>query len=286
MYTAKIENANGEILTLTGTEAVYQIISIVGVNPPQAQVNTAAIAGLDGALFNSSKLNTRNIVLTVKINGNAEANRLNLYKYFKTKEKCRFYFANDTLDVFIDGYIQNVECDLFSNSETAQISIICPSPYFQSVQQHIADTANVTPEFEFPFSINFDEPVIISTFHDADVVYVENDAETECGAEIVLDVKTPCSTIALNNAVTGEGLVLNYEFREFDRIVINTVKGQKSVTLIRDGVQSNLFSAVQLGSVFFQLVPGNNIIQFLIDGVADQMAVYITFKYYLNYRGV
>ena len=82
MYTAAIENASGSVYVLTGDEPVYQVLSIQGLNPPSAQLNVTNIVGLDGAKYNSARLNTREIVVTVKITGEVEKNRLNLYKYF------------------------------------------------------------------------------------------------------------------------------------------------------------------------------------------------------------
>ena len=91
MYIAKIENSNGSILELTGNEENFQIVSITGLHPPEAQINVTTIAGLDGARFNSAKLNTRNLVITLRLNNNPEDNRHLLYKYFRTKEACTFY---------------------------------------------------------------------------------------------------------------------------------------------------------------------------------------------------
>lgn len=287
MFTAKIENSNGEVLTLTGKEPIYQITNITGLNPPQAQINLSTIVGLDGAKFNSSKLNTRNLVLTVKINGNVEQNRLQLYKYFPTKEHCTFYYTNNSLDVYIEGYVENVECDYFTNSETAQISIICPQPYFKSIDEIIVDSSNVFAQFEFPFSIDIGDPVIISTIEDEDSIVVNNASESSTGAIITINILEAINSIELKNTVTGEDMVLDYSFAENDTIVINTNKGSKSITLIRGGVSSNLFSALQQGSDFIQLLQGVNRIDYICDdGDTDNSAVKITFTFALIYRGV
>lgn len=286
MFTAKIENSSGDMLELTGNEPVYQVIKITGLNPPKAQINTTSIVGLDGARFNSAKLDTRNIVLTVKINGEVETNRLNLYRYFRTKEPCTFYYANETLDVSINGYVDSVECDLFTNNELAQISIICPYPYFKSISQIIADSSNVLGLFVFPFSINASDPIAFSSLQTSGDIEVYNGSESETGATIEINVSNSVNTIQLNNVSTGDVFKLSYSFVDGDKIVINTNKGQKSIALIRNGTVTNIFSALQQGSAFFQLVAGMNLFEYSVDGVPSSDDISIMFKYYNEYRGV
>ena len=50
MFTARLRNSRNAEITLTGRETEYQIISIKGLNPPSAHLNTSNVAGLDGAL--------------------------------------------------------------------------------------------------------------------------------------------------------------------------------------------------------------------------------------------
>lgn len=286
MYTAKIENNNGEILTLTGKEKQYQIISITGLNPPKAQINSSSIAGLDGAIYNSAKLETRNIVITVRINGNVEANRLNLYKFFPTKTKCRFYYSNGSLDVSIDGYVDNVECNLFAKSEIAQISILCLSPYFQSIAEIIADSENSLPQFTFPFSIDIGAPVVFSELTEDGEIAVYNSSESETPTSIEIDFKAAAHSLTLVNTNGGGTLELDFDFATGDKVIVNTTKGGKSVTLMRDGALSNLFSAVKKGSKFFQLKPGVNMIDYAVDGQPESDAVFIVFRFHNSYRGV
>lgn len=287
MYQAKIENSSGNIMTLTGVEPIYQIISITGLNPPSAQINTTTIVGLDGAVFNSSKLQTRNLVLTVKINGNVEQNRLLLYSYFKTKDWCKFYYTNESLDVSIEGYVESVECDLFSNSEMAQISILCPYPYFKSLSEILTDSSKSIPQFYFPFSINIGEPVVISTLDESSGIAVYNSSESETGVTVQINILDACNSIEIKNITTGDDFEINFSFLANDTIIINTNKGQKSIKLIRAGVITNIFAALQQGSVFFQLAPGVNNFEYLVDNsAANNDEVTITFRYYNIYRGV
>ena len=286
MYTVKIENISGNVYVLTVNEAIYQVVNIVGLNPPKAQINTTTIVGLDGAVFNSSKLETRNIVITVKINGDVEENRLNLYRYFRTKEWCKFYYSNESVDVFIEGYVESVECGLFTNDERAQISIICPYPYFKSVEQIVDDISSTIAQFTFPFSINEGEPIPFSTLLISGETNVYNSTATESGVEIEIDISGAVSDIVIRNTTTGEQISLSYTFQSGDRVFINTNKGQKSVKLVRNGETSNLFSSVQQGSVFFQLNSGDNLFSYLVDDGDNNADVFIYFKHYNTYRGV
>lgn len=274
-------------MTLTGKEPIYQVINISGLNPPAAQINMTTIVGMDGAVFNSSKLQTRNLVLTVKINGDVEQNRLNLYSYFRTKEHCKFYYSNASLDVSIEGYVETVECDLFTNSEMAQISIICPYPYFRSIFEVTQDFSNVIKKFVFPFSINYGNPVVISTLDTSGNVSIYNHSESETGAIIYINFLDSASSLDIINTATGDEFEIVYSFLEDDSVVINTNKGKKSIMLIRSGAVTNLFSAVQAGSVFLQLLPGINTFNYTVSGsIANIDDVKVIFKYYNIFRGV
>lgn len=287
MFTASLENSRGNMITLTGDESAYQIISIKGLNPPSAHLNTTSVAGMDGAMYNSGRLNTRNIVITAKINGDVEENRQNLYTYCPTKEKVRFYFSNNNRDVYIDGYVDSVECDLFTNDERMQISIICPQPYFMDTSDTQVNGSSVTGLFTFPFSIEEDTPIPFSEYVLDNTIDLYNDSVNEIGVIIDIDVNDSVSSILIRNTGTGETFTLSYSFLENDHITIDTIKGQKSVTLLRNGVYTNLFSAMQRGSVFFQLAAGDNFFSYVVDGSASNNGdVTMMFTFYKMYRGV
>ena len=286
MYQAQIENSGGESLTLNGNETRWQVLSITGLNPPPAQINTTNISGMDGARFNSSKLGTRNIVIMLRINGNVEDNRQELYRFFRTKDVCTFYFSNDNRDVLIQGYVETVECDLFEQGQTMQISIICPYPYFQAIQNVIVDISNEVATFSFPFSINHGEPIPFTNYISNRVTNVKNNSETETGVMIGIYVLSDVGKIQIKDTDTGDSLTLVYSFLENDRIVINTEKGNKNISLIRNGVEANLFTALQEGSVFFQLKVGDNHFGYLVNDGSDDDAVYIVFDFSYKYRGV
>lgn len=285
MYTARIQNANKKEITLNNQESEFQILQIRGLSQPQAQINTTNIAGLDGARLNSAKLATRNIVITIRLNGDVEKNRHLLYSYFRTKEPCTFFYKNGTLDVSIDGIVETVDCDLFSRSELMQISIICPFPYFSSIAAVIFDISNETGGFYFPFSIDYDDPIPISTYEQGRVTNVFN-SQSETGVIIRIIAKNAFSSIRIQNVVTGEYVALNYAFQAGDIITVDTNKGQKGVSLLRAGATTNIFTSLQKGSTFFQLAMGDNEFAYQVDSGRGDNFVNIEFRFNNLYRGV
>lgn len=302
MFIAKIENKLGEVLTLTQIESEYQIVQIEGLNPPNAKINLLNMANIDGARFNNSKLETRELVVTVKLNGSGadvEANRQRLYRYFPTKDWCKFYYTNNFRNVFIEGYVNTVQVSPFAKDERMQISIICPQPYFKSLYMIIDDISKVLNRFEFPFAFGSngatnpdvptdpgtDDAIPFSEIEMDRVTNVYNDSESETGMMIEIDVIQPINTITIQNTDSGEFFTINYSFVQNDKIIINTNLGSKSISLVRDGVTYNIFPALVKGSTFFQLNIGNNFFGFTV-GESEASSVHIVFKHYTVYRGV
>lgn len=152
MYTLTVQNKYGEQLELTHNEA-YVIESIDGIDPPEAVINTTRNANADGSVFNSAYVDNRQITITLAINGPAEANRINLYRYFKARYPITLYYTNATRDVYINGYVKNVQIGFFQKKQIAQITILCPDPYFKGVTDEMVEFSSVEDLFEFPFSI-------------------------------------------------------------------------------------------------------------------------------------
>lgn len=283
MYVLKIENAKGDVLQLTQNEANYQIIKISGLNPPPAVINNSSVAGMDGSKFNSARLQERNIVITVKINGDVERNRLNLYKYLGTKQKCKIFYTNARRDVHIEGYVETIECDLFSIKQQMQISIICNEPYFKSASKMVDDISKVLNLFEFPFAI--DLPGIEFSSVDASrVVNVLNESESETGIIIDISVRGKVRNPVIRNIDTGEYFQINIDLDVGDHVVIDTNRGSKSIKLIRGETTSNIFNKIARNSTWFQLRIGDNFFAYESEIGAEFM--YIIFNHYYMYEGV
>ena len=284
MYTAKIENRSGDVYILNGDEAVWQIASITGLNPPQGLINTTTIVGLDGAVFNSAKLETRNIVITVRITGNAEQNRLQLYRAFRTKEWCRFYYSNDSVDVWIDGYVESVECDLFQKAEQAQISIICPQPHLIGAEEIVKDISGITDMFSFPFAIEA-AGVSFSDLSGADYAILHNSGDVVTGFVISVFARSTVTAPIIYNAVTNEAFRVKGTLEAGHTLTIDTRTGSHRLTITTpSGEVTNALHRKQKGGPWLQLQPGDNYIAYSAE--AGAAAMLVTLRHNDLYVGV
>lgn len=285
MYTLKIENTNGEIFELTHDFSNYYVTDVSGLTPPATTINTAKAGIIDGTFFNSASVEERNIVISLTINGDIEANRQKLYRIFPRKTACTVYFKNANRDVKIQGYVETIESDLFSKREKAQISIICPRPYFEDLATIYAELAATLSMFEFPFAIEEDNPIPFSEATDYPIAEIMNEGDAEAGCIISIEVNDTIQGIKIINTSTQQFFYLDSAFVDHDKITISTISGQMGVTRERGGTKTNILNYVGANSTWLRLAPGVNYFTYTIDD-GDTEDVEITFEATTLYGGV
>lgn len=280
MYTAIVKNSKGESLNLSQHPNV-KVKKIDGLTPPKATLNFSVIATKDGSALNSARTENRNIVCYLAPVYDIENSRLTIYKFFRSKQPVYFYFANGSRNVFIEGVVEHVDGDLFEKSQTLQISIICPEPYFKALEETVTDLSQIAPLFSFPFAIaeagiSFSE--IVKTI-EKNIYYA---GEVETGFTIELRALAAVTDPTIYNEA-GESFSIGLEMQAGDVVTINTVKGSKTVTLLRDGVVSNIINKVKPNPTWFTLIPGDNVYLY---SASNPDLVQVSFKHYALYEGV
>ena len=200
IFTLIIKNYKGETYELTHNYERYYVKSITGLTPPSAVINTSvsgspsavintSVSGsYDGSFYNSSRLEKRNIVITLGLKGKVEENRQRLYSIFPMKKECEIYFKNRNRDLKIKGYVESIEGDIFVQKEEIQISIICPNPYFETPLSVECEMSRTVPLFEFPFSIAKANPISFGKILDKPTCNIYNNGDIECGCIITISV--------------------------------------------------------------------------------------------------
>ena len=251
------------------------ITEIEGLGPVKANVNMTQLATADGDIFNSSRLNGRNLVIHARFTyaNTIEEARLLSYKFFPIGHKLTFHIETDNRIAETEGYVESNEPEIFSDEADMQVSVLCESPWFYSVDEdgkQQTNFSNVVANFEFPFSNeSLTEPLIefgrIINKKES-TVYYDGDAETGCKIEIHAIGNVEMVTIY--NVKTGDKMIIDTDKLETltgnkiisgDTIIINTVKGSKYINLIRNGATINILNVLGKDAEWFQLVKGDNL---------------------------
>ena len=282
MYKISVTNDTGKTLNLT-PNGKFTITSISGLLPPSADINNSTAGNADGAVFNGARLRPRNIVITILPNFPVEKNRLSLYEVFRVKKLVTVHYKNASRDIQIEGYVESVIGELFAQSQTIQVSILCLDPYLKSAAEIVDDLSAIIDMFEFPFSTE-DEGIVFSEIAQTNSVIITNNGEAEAGLIIKLrttgTVKNPIIYDATN--VTGFGL--NFTMLASDEITIDTRRGKKSVTLLRDGETYNLINMIKDNPTWFSVAPGETVFTYSAD--TNLNFLYVKFFHYDLYEGV
>lgn len=270
-----VENERGERLQLS-QNTNYKITSIDGLDPPMGNVNIAENANFDGGTEKNSRLNVRNIVLTIVIEYPVEQNRIALYKYFRAKKHCTLYFSNGTRNVRTEGIVESFECNAWSRREIAQISILCPNPYLIDTEQQDVSFSVVEALFEFPFSIPAEGIEFSRMEYNKEETIIAGDIET--GMDIQFIAVGSATNPTLYNTETLESLKVNISLVKGDVLRINTTKGQKAITLTHEGVTTNVINDLEPGSSWLQLEAGENKLLYTADANAENLIVRIDYN--------
>ena len=286
MYELILESKEGYQLHFNQLGGAYSIKAIEGLSPAAATINTNQNALIDGATFNSSKVQMRTMNIAFSIDQDPEQNRIAAYKVLRPKEPVRVYYISDRRDVFIDGYVQSVTVTHFEPKQTLTVMIQCPFPFWKKAQEIVNYISAVTPTFHFPFASLADPgELIFGIISDLPSVIVVNDGAVDTGLTFELYASGSVSDPKIYNYKTQEYFGLDIDLVEGDLVTIRTGQGEKTAVLLRQGVETNIFNLIIEGSTWLQLPAGGARFIYTIEtGLADQLD--ITIKHYDMYEGV
>ena len=271
---------DSKVLELANPEpSGFVIASIEGLGPVKSNINTTDLASNDGALYNSARLETRNIVFDIVFleHSTIEDTRQLTYKYFPIKKPVTLVFKVDNREAMTLGYVESNEPTIFSEREGCQISIICPDPYFYSTGEGgttVTVFSGVQPNFQFPWSnesllIPLIEMGIIENLKERTIYYT---GDSETGVVIQIHAIGRADNITIYNTGTRETFTIDtdrlqaltgYGIVAGDDIEISTLRGKKRITLLRNGIQTNILNCIDKNSSWFQLAKGDNVFTYI-----------------------
>lgn len=277
-----VTNYVGDSLKIELTDAKPEhgliIQSIEGLGPATATINTTALATNDGSLFNSARLENRNLVVSFLFTEapTIEHARQRTYKYFPIKRTLKLSIESDNRMIYAIGQVESNEPDVFSEKEGCSISIICPDPFFYSEETHTTIFNGIEPVFEFVYeNDSVSEPVTeFGSIENSNERVIYYEGESEVGMTMTIHALDKATNIIIYNLLTREHITIDTDRLEQltgqgivmgDDIIISTVRGEKSAFLLRMGQYTNIMNCISRDSTWFQLRKGDNVLAYVAE---------------------
>ena len=276
-------NSLGISLSITDTNSPIRAISIDGLSPTSS-ISVSPNYDSDGGVIVSERLGTRSINILLAFCNSYEKCKKLLFDTFITKDTGKLIYINDNNETFhISCYVEKISLPVSERAITAQITLICPDPFWtvgtssNSIENGSKiSILGINNKLQFPWFINKDG-FEFATISNNRIAKITNNGITDSGCIFELFARSQVVNPRLENNKTFDFIELDFTMLASDKIIINTIKGQKSITLIRNNNESNIINSKVWGSKFLQLSPGfNEIVCNASDGI-DSLSVTITF---------
>lgn len=281
--TITCTNKDGDSLTLTENGFTpFLLVDVKGIYSTDNSVNLMKNTTMDGAAFQSSLADYRNIVLTfqdvspvrrleagsgdvyissgritgktVEIYETVEestlgtqdyvAHRTLIDKVFKSNELGRLIFREDEEERAIDYYVENIDSTGENPTRIHTVSLICPDPFFYDPNDIIVKIAQIIGDFEFIHEFTEDG----QEFGHSMGVY-ENIYNESANEDIGLNINISCRNDVVNP------VIIHIDKNEFIQI----------------GDSSNPFTLAMGDSLLITTGTGNKHIYHIHEGVSTEI---------------
>lgn len=278
-------------------ESGLAVTDITGLGPSKSNIYTTEVITTDGAIYNGARTEARNIVFSLRFLPfpDIESTRHESYKYFPLKKRVGLVIETDSRICETYGYVESNEPDIFSKKEISQISIICPDPYLYSVESSITIFYGIEHLFEFPFfndSLS-EKLILMGVIREKFEQSVFYNGDAEVGIVLTLHALGDVSNITIYNIHTRETMMIDTDKLQQltgagmgagDDVIITTIKGEKSMVLLRDGHYTNILNCMNKASDWFELAKGYNLFGLIAESGMSNLV--FTIENRIAYEGV
>lgn len=243
------------------------ISNIDGLDPVKATIVSSSFAQLDGAQYQSSRRETRNLLMTMLLEpdyavGTARDLRNKLYSFFMTEKRVSLRFVHaGGLSVDIVGVVESFDSALFSASPEVTVSVLCFDPDF--FDPDVVAVAGSTVETSVETTIDY-----------------EGSVETGITFTMTLDRDVDEFTIY---HTPEDGVVRTLQFSSplvsGSVLTIVTSPGDKSATVIDGTGERSVLYGISPYSNWINLFPGDNQVRVYAEGAAVPYTIEYTTKY-------
>ncbi|GHU82901.1 hypothetical protein AGMMS50284_5530 [Clostridia bacterium] len=272
------KNADGATVTLKQAKPLF-LQKLDGIGRIRQTINTFHAPEQDGAFYISSTLDMRNItiegtILSQSVDESFEY-RKQLLKIFTPKLRGTLIYCGRQIACIVEeaGFSQGN----ISRAPAFFISLLCPSPFFEALEDIRAELASWQENFSFPLEIT-DPGIELGIRQPSQIITIENEGDVACGCEIVFKALGSVSDPELLNVDTGEFMRLIVGMTAGQEIHVFTHFAGKRVVSIIGTTATNAFSLIDVGSTFLQLAAGRNTLRYDAGSNIDLLEVSVFYK--------
>lgn len=230
----------------------FGVTEIEGLDPVKATLVSSGFAGRDGALYHSSKRESRNLVLHIDLipdfdETTAKSLRNQLYAFLMPKSEVTLRF-HEALGSYteIKGRVESFESPLFTPEPQVTISLLCFDPDFIDPNPFTKSGVTVASTDLTKTALTYLGSV------EAGFVFTLNLDRSSNGFSIMQE--TPSGdTYALDFAAS---------LLAGDKLVISTISGSRGASLTRGGNLTSILWGVSPQAKWLELEgPGDNLLR-------------------------
>lgn len=251
----------------------FNLIDITGLTTLNSNVASVVVPYMDGDVVNSVQAQPREPTLYLRLKQSAGIQAAERYvmKYVKPKLPGTLHIVRDDMDIRLEGIVTAVDLPRFTQGCTMAVTLHCAMPYWVDSEPVQAEISPIINMHHFPVSFP-EEGIVLGTFDNDLSQHLVNRGDVGTGMKITMiatgEVVNPRLT-----AEDGRFIGINDTLQENDEVIINTVKGEKSIT--KNGV--DILNKIAEGSHFLQLQTGDN--RFTISADEGVNNIYFTLEY-------
>jgi hypothetical protein len=264
----KYTNSGGDSIVFDMTRFV--ITSITGVSENSVDVSTSKGTGQVGETYQSSVVSTRPITISGFIIGKDNAAKDILLNTIVPSTSAKLYHNNA---YYVDVYpTQTPFVEAVDNFPRFQFSLVAPYPYWQFEQQTSTALSGVQPAFKFP--MNFTEHYRFGVPIQTAFLNIKNNGQVEVPFTATFFSKGIVENPKVENAVTGEYLLINRTLSASERVVVEITH---DLTYVTSSIGGDIRGDLDIDSTLFSLHVGDNVLKPTATSGLDALEVSIDF---------
>lgn len=276
-------NSKGQSIQL-GNDGPFILTKIEGLSATNAHIQTQKSPYQDGESYIDNTLESRSLSIEIMVLAdNREEmmiNRRKMLQVFNPKMgqgRLIYEYGNIKREIKAISELAPVFPDAGDFKDTMQpglIQLYCPNPFWLDEFTQTEEMADWVGGLRFPLQL----PMMFAGRSSRQHTVIHNAGDVD--TPIVFEFLGPATNPVVTKVDTGEYIKVNREIAVDEKLVITTEFGNKKVILQNSETKEeiNAFGWIDLGSTFFQLDPGNNLISYSADMGGETARVWIRWR--------